>query len=115
MYIHTYIHTNVHTYIHTYNIYTYMYIHTGWIYAKLTTFLLKLRLIEDPSGPGVPPLAVTCRDVTKKEAFQQRHKGVYQYEVLGWLHGAKARQALLSEHPEEAESMPVSIALCIVV
>lgn len=61
---------------------------------------LKMRLKEDPSGPGVPPLAIVCKDVGK-EMFQYRHKDVYQYEVLGGLHGAKARQALLTEHPEE--------------
>ena len=59
------------------------------------------RLKEDPAGPGVPPLAVSCKDVAKIELFQQRHKDVYQYDVLGGLHGAKARQALLAEHPEE--------------
>lgn len=62
---------------------------------------LKMRLKEDPSGPGVPPLAIACKDVGKKEVFQHRHKDVYNYEVLGGLHGAKARQALLTEHPEE--------------
>ena len=63
---------------------------------------LKLRLKQDPSGPGVPPLAVACKDVIKKDLFQQRHKDVHQYDVLGGLHGAKPRQALLAEHPEEA-------------
>ena len=62
---------------------------------------LMQRLKEDPAGPGVPPLAVSCKDVAKIELFQQRHKDVYQYDVLGGLHGAKARQALLAEHPEE--------------
>ena len=59
---------------------------------------LKMRLKEDPSGPGVPPLAIACKDVGIKEVFQNRHKDVYNYEVLG---GAKARQAVLTEHPEE--------------
>ena len=62
---------------------------------------LKMRLKEDPRGPGVPPLAIACKDVGKKEVFQHRHKDVYNYEVLGGLHGANARQALLTEHPEE--------------
>ena len=48
-----------------------------------------------------PPLAVSCRDVARVELFQQRHKDVYQYEVLGGLHGAKASQDLLAEHPEK--------------
>ena len=61
---------------------------------------LKQRLKQDPSGPGVPPLAVVCKTVTKKEAFQDRLKDVYRYEVQGGLHGAKARQALFSENPE---------------
>lgn len=26
---------------------------------------LKKRLLEDPTGPGVPPLAVVCKDVSK--------------------------------------------------
>ena len=30
------------------------------------------RLKEDPAGPGVPPLAVLCKDVAKIELFQQR-------------------------------------------
>ena len=62
---------------------------------------LKLRLIQDPSGPGVPPLVVACKDIARKELFQERHQDVYNYEVLGGLHGAKARQALLEEYPEE--------------
>ena len=61
---------------------------------------LKQRLKQDPTGPGVPPLAVVCKTVTKKEAFQDRLKDVYRYEVQGGLHGAKARQALFSENPD---------------
>ena len=59
---------------------------------------LKKRLLEDPTGPGVPPLAVVCKDVSKIELFQSRHKDIYRYEVQGGLHGAKARQALLPDY-----------------
>lgn len=58
---------------------------------------LKMRLLEDPSGIGAAPLAVVCKDVEKKEQFQERLKSVYKYEVQGGLHGAKARQCLLSD------------------
>ena len=64
---------------------------------------LKKRLKEDPYGPGVPPLAVNCKDVAKKELFKERLKDVYRYEVQGGLHGAKARQNLLAESSNEMD------------
>ena len=38
-----------------------------------TTFLsnLKKRIKEDPSGPGVPPVAVLCIDVQQKDDFSE--------------------------------------------
>ena len=42
-----------------------------------------MRLLEDPSGIGAAPLAVVCRDVEKKEQFQERLKSVYKYQVQG--------------------------------
>ena len=58
---------------------------------------LKKRLKEDPNGPGVPPLCVTCKNVAKKELFKDRLKDIYHYKAQGGLHGVKARQGLLEE------------------
>lgn len=58
---------------------------------------LKLRLKEDSSGIGIPPLAVICKDVQSKSNFETRLKDVYRYEVHGGLHGIKARQELNAE------------------
>ena len=49
--------------------------------------------------PGIPPLAVTCKNVEKKEFFKERHKDLYRYEVNGGLHSVKARQGLVNENP----------------
>ena len=59
---------------------------------------LKKRLRSDPNAPGVPALAVTCKNVEKKELFKERHKDIYRYEVNGGLHSAKARQGLANEN-----------------
>ena len=58
---------------------------------------LKKRLKEDPSGIGIPPLAVQCKDVRSKKGFEERLKNVYRYEVLGGIHGFTARQELNME------------------
>ena len=58
---------------------------------------LKKWLQEDPSGPGVPPIAILCKNIGTKEAFKSQLKEIYRYEVLGGLHGVKARQSLLAE------------------
>ena len=58
---------------------------------------LKKRLKEDSTGIGIPPLAVVCKDVRKKELFEERLKDVYTYEIHGGLHGIKARQELNAE------------------
>lgn len=58
---------------------------------------LKNRLVEDPSGIGIPPLAVVCKDIQAKNLFEERQKDVYWYEVHGGLHGIKARQELNRE------------------
>ena len=58
---------------------------------------LKKRLKEDPSGIGIPPLAVQCKDIRSKDGFEERLKNVYHYEVLGGLHGVTARQELNME------------------
>ena len=62
------------------------------------TFLatLKERIKQDPSGPGVPPLAVLC----KTSNFSESLLAVYKYEILGGQHTAIAKQQLSKEHPE---------------
>ena len=55
---------------------------------------LKKRLKEDPSGIGIPPLAVQCKDVRSKDLSEMRLKDVYRYEVFGGLHGVTAWQEL---------------------
>lgn len=59
---------------------------------------LKKQLEEDPSGIGIPPLAVVCKDVVSKELFEMRLKDVYRYEIQGGLHGIKACQELNAEN-----------------
>ena len=38
---------------------------------------LKQRMLEDPSAPGVPPLAVLCKDLSDKEKFIPHLKDQY--------------------------------------
>ena len=63
-----------------------------------TTFVsnLKKRIAADPSGPGVPPIAVLCTGV---DDFLERYKDSYRYEVLGGQHTAAAKAELLKENP----------------
>lgn len=61
---------------------------------------LKLKMLEDPTGPGVPPVAVLCCSVSEKEMFSERLKDVYKYEVLGGQHTPTARSELKKEHPD---------------
>ena len=56
---------------------------------------LKKRILEDPSGPSVPPVAVLCIGVDK-ESFSERYKESYRYEVLGGQHTVAE---LLRENP----------------
>ena len=58
---------------------------------------LKLKMLEDPTGPGVPPVAVLCCSVSEKEMFSERLKDVYKYEVLGGQHTTTARSELAQE------------------
>lgn len=66
-----------------------------------TTFLsnLKKRIKEDPSGPGVPPVAVLCIDVQQKDDFSERLKESYKYEILGGQHTTAAKAELFHENP----------------
>ena len=58
---------------------------------------LKDRIIEDDSGIGIPPLAVVCKSISVKDAFEMRLRKVYSYEVQGGLHGLYARKELLKQ------------------
>ena len=57
---------------------------------------------HDPSGPGVPPIAVLCNDVDETEGFSERLKDVYKYEVLGSQHTSIARAQLNKKYPRES-------------
>ena len=57
---------------------------------------LKKCILADPSGPGVPPVAVLCVGV---DDFSERYKDSYRYEVLGGQHTAAAKAELLKENP----------------
>ncbi len=61
---------------------------------------LKVKIANDPSGPGVPPVAVLCCDVQVKAQFSERLKDVYKYEVLGGQHTSTARAELQAENPD---------------
>ena len=60
---------------------------------------LKARMRADPVAPGIPPLALHCIDVSKKEDFLEHLAGQYAYEVLGGMHTVVARKELLEEVP----------------
>ena len=68
-----------------------------------TTFVnnLKKRIQEDPTGPGVPPIAALCVNVDK-ENFAERYKDSYRYEVLGGQHTVAAKAELLRENPSNS-------------
>ena len=58
---------------------------------------LKAHMRADPVAPGIPPLALHCIDVSKKEDFLEHLAGQYLYEVLGGMHTVAARKELLEE------------------
>jgi hypothetical protein len=64
---------------------------------------LKRRMLEDPSAPGVSPLALLCyknkKEVSKKE-FLIHLVGEYTYKVLGGLHTLVAKKELHNEKPD---------------
>ena len=66
---------------------------------------LKKRMLDDPTAPGIPPLALSCIDVSHKTSFLMHLKDQYRYEVLGGLHTITARQELLEEHPGKCHKM----------
>ena len=59
-------------------------------------------MANDPSSPGVPPIAALCIDVQEPPQFSERLKGVYKYEILGGQHISRARIELHKEHPENS-------------
>ena len=62
---------------------------------------LKLKLQQDPTGPGVPPLALLCKEEKDKEKFRVDLSGQYKFEVIGGLHSVEARKRLVEEYPGE--------------
>ena len=58
---------------------------------------LKYRIQEDPSGPGVLPVAVLCINISKED-FVERLKDSYWYKVLGGQHTVAAKAELLKEN-----------------
>ncbi len=61
---------------------------------------LKVKMIQDPSAPGVTPMAVLCKDVRAVTEFAHKYKDVYNYEVLGGLHTLMAKRQLCEEYPD---------------
>lgn len=61
---------------------------------------LKEKMADDPSSPGVPPIAVLCKDVKDAADFSKRLKGVDKCEMLGGQHTSKVRIELHEEHPD---------------
>ena len=57
-------------------------------------------MAEDSSSPGVPPIAVLCKDVKDASDVSKRLKGVDKYKVLGGQHTGIARIELHREHPD---------------
>ena len=62
---------------------------------------LKLKLQQDPTGPGVPPLALLCKEERDKEKFREDLSGQYKFAVIGGLHSVEARKRLSEEYPGE--------------
>ena len=60
---------------------------------------LKLKLQEDLTGPGVPPLALLCEEEKDKTKFPADLSGRYKFEVIGGLHSVEARKHLVDEYP----------------
>jgi hypothetical protein len=58
----------------------------------------KDQLKTDPTGPGVPPLALLCIEEKNKEKFRRDLAEQYTYEVIGGLHSVEARKRLLKDH-----------------
>ena len=67
---------------------------------KLFLKHLKEKMADDPSSPGVPPIAALCKDVQHTADFSKCLKGVYKYEVLGGQHTSQARIELHQEQPD---------------
>ena len=65
----------------------------------------------DPSAPGVPPPAVACKNVDKKESFKKQLQDAYQYEVQGGLHSVSAQQSILEENDAFAKDFSKVYAL----
>ena len=59
---------------------------------------LKEKMVNDPSSPGVPPIATLCIDVQEPSQISERLKGVYKYEFLGGQHISHARIELYREN-----------------
>ena len=57
-------------------------------------------MAHDRSSPGVPPIAVLCKDTRNPAQFSKRLKDVYKYEVLGGQHTSQARAELHREQPD---------------
>lgn len=75
-----------------------------WLLRRLDARFVEAltsRIAADPSGPGVPPLAVVCKDVDEKSKFREHLKDIYKYEVHGGTHSRAARLALLEEKPND--------------
>jgi hypothetical protein len=74
---------------------------------------LTKRIKEDPSGVGIPPLAVMCTNISQPSKFEERLKDVYKYEVHGGIHSYTARQQLISEGWLEATHRVWSDVYCV--
>ncbi len=60
---------------------------------------LAKKLEEDPSAPGVPPVAVLCVSVVSVDDFSLKRKDAYKYELLGGQHTALARKSVSKKNP----------------
>lgn len=60
---------------------------------------LTSQLHKDPAAPGVPPLALLCKEEKDKAKFREDLVAQYSYEVIGGLHSVEARKQVLLESP----------------
>lgn len=65
---------------------------------KIFVSSLTAQLKADPTGPGVPPLAMLWTEGSI-DSFKEDLAQQYTYEVIGGLHSVEARKRLLEDHP----------------
>ena len=59
---------------------------------------LKARMKADLIAPGIPPLALQCTDIARKEDFLPHLANQYSYEVQGGLHTISTKKRVIGRN-----------------